>query len=156
LDGDDCIRRVGLHGGRCPSGGTVPVEDENHGSVTSLVAIINPIVNMGHATGVTLVLGAQRDGIPIDANPGSAATSKAGLAMVSTGTGAVELHIGNGLLEHSVLVAGNAYDATIAYDGSSVSYFQEGGPRTRSGRSRRSSGSTTPSWCCAGAPTRAT
>jgi len=115
----------GCAGEPAPQHGAEPVEDDHLASVTTLVAIINPVVNMGHATTVPFAQGSERDGIPVDANPGSATTSKAGLAPLTTGVGAVELHIGNGLLGHSVLVEGSAYDAAIAYNGGSASYFED-------------------------------
>ncbi|UQA56332.1 hypothetical protein [Polyangium aurulentum] len=106
-----------------PGSPPAPVEDDNLEGVTALAAVINPVLNVAHATGAPSVLGSERDGIPVDANPGSATTSEAGLATVSTGVGAVELHIGNGLLGHPVPVAGDVYDAAIAYNGASASYF---------------------------------
>jgi hypothetical protein len=96
------------------------------GSLTSLVAIINPVVNLGHAKHIPFEMGSERDGIPIDASPGSASTFHEGIAKVYTGTGFIELRIGNARIGYSVPMAGDAHDAIFGYNGSSVSFYQNG------------------------------
>lgn len=103
-----------------------PPKVDTTGALTSLVAILNPVVNAGHTKSVPFASNLEREGIPVDASPGSAGTTHAGLVELSTGVGAVGLHIGNGFLGHSVIVAGDAYDAVIGYNGTSASYYQNG------------------------------
>jgi hypothetical protein len=90
---------------------------------TALVAIINPVVNTGHTTGVPSITGTERNAIPVEANPGDAAVSENGIAVVGTGTGAVEVTVGNAMLGHNVLVAGDVYDAPIAFDGTTAEFY---------------------------------
>jgi hypothetical protein len=96
------------------------------GSSTTLVAIINPVVNLGHAKHIPFEMGSERDGIPIDASPGSASTFHEGLANIYTGAGFVELRIGNARIGYSVPMVGDAHDAIFGYNGSSASFYQNG------------------------------
>ena len=110
-------------GGDDNDNGNGPGTVDNILGETAFVAIINPVVNTGHTTGVPNVTGDERNGIPVDANPGDADVSENGIAVVETGTGAVEVLVGNAKLGHQVTLAGDVYDAPIAFDGGSAAFF---------------------------------
>ncbi len=121
------LATTGCSGGDDPAPVRVPPpEVDTTGSLTSLVVILNPVVNAGHTKSVPFQSGLEREGIPVDANPGSAGTSHAGLVELSTGVGQILLHVGNGIIGHSVIVAGDAHDAVIGYNGTSAAFFQNG------------------------------
>lgn len=93
---------------------------------TALVAIVNPVVNTGHNTGVPAEQGSERDGIPVNAEPGTdSPTANAGLAVVEVPVGVIEVLIGDApALAHTVIAEGDVYDAAIAYDGSGAVLFE--------------------------------
>lgn len=106
------------------SGGGSSEADPQAGT-TAIVAIVNPVVNTPHSTGVPAELGDDRSGIEVRADPGGDdVTSSDGLAVVDVPAGSVALAVGAArALAHTVMVDGDLYDAAIAYDGADAVFF---------------------------------
>lgn len=119
-DGDGGNGGSGASGAGSGSGAA----DQTAGT-TGIVAIVNPVVNDPHNTGVPSELGTDRDGIDVDAEPGEDdVTSDDGLAIVETPVGGIDLFVGAApALAHTVLAEGDLYDAAIGYDGSGSAFF---------------------------------
>lgn len=90
---------------------------------TVVVAVVNPVVNAPHNTGVPGELGDLRDGVDIDPEPGGAAVTVDGLAVADVPVASIDLHIGPAALGLDVDAAGDVYDAPIAFDGGAAAYF---------------------------------
>jgi hypothetical protein len=90
---------------------------------TVLVAILNPVVNSPHTTGVPGEQGTVRDGIDVDPEPGGADVSVDGLAVVEVPVGSIDVRVGPAALGLDVDIAGDVYDAPIAFDGDRAAYF---------------------------------
>jgi hypothetical protein len=92
---------------------------------TAIVAIVNPVVNDANAAAVPAELGTERASIAVDAEPGEDdVTDATGLALVEVPTGPIDLSVGDApALPHSVLAAGDVYDAAVAYDGAAAAFF---------------------------------
>lgn len=90
---------------------------------TVLVAIVNPVVNTPHNTGVPGEQGDVRDGVDIDPEPGGAAVTVDGLAVAAVPVGSIDVAIGPAVLGLDVDAAGDVFDAPLAFDGSRAAYF---------------------------------
>jgi hypothetical protein len=94
---------------------------------TAIIVIANPVVNTGHTTPVPSNLGTEREGIVVDAEPGGAGTTDAtGLTVIDDGLakGALSLAFSKGpSLPFTIVEDGDVYDLAVAYDGSTVSAF---------------------------------
>jgi hypothetical protein len=90
---------------------------------TVVVAILNPVVNDAHNTGVPASLGDERNGILVEAEPGESDISEDGIAVVDVPPGAISLAMGPASLSHTVVARGDIYDAPIALDGSDAAFF---------------------------------
>lgn len=90
---------------------------------TVLVAIVNPVVNNPHNTGVPGEQGSVRDGIDVDPEPGGAAVTVDGLAVVDIPVGSIDILVGPAALGLDVDAAGDVFDAPIAFDGERAAYF---------------------------------
>lgn len=91
---------------------------------TVVVAVVNPIVNTPHNTGVPGEHGAVRDGVDIDPEPGGAAVTVDGLAVADVPVASIDLFIGAAKLGLDVDAAGDVIDAPIAFDGAgAAAYF---------------------------------
>ncbi len=115
----------GNGGSGASGGGTGSGAADLPAGATAIVAIVNPVVNDPHNTGVPAELGSDRGGIDVDADPGEAdVTSDDGLAVVDVPTGGIDLFVGAApALAHTVLAEGDIYDAAIGYDGSGAAFF---------------------------------
>jgi hypothetical protein len=90
---------------------------------TVLVAIVNPVVNSPHVTGVPGEQGTVRDGIDVDPEPGGADVTVDGLAVAEVPVGSIDVRVGPAGLGLDVAAAGDVYDAAIAFDGDRAAYF---------------------------------
>jgi hypothetical protein len=90
---------------------------------TVVVAVINPVVNTPHNTGVPGELGDVREGIDVDPEPGGVAVTVDGLAVADVPVASIDLHVGPATLGLDVDAAGDVYDAPIAFDGTAAAYF---------------------------------
>ncbi|MBZ5708841.1 hypothetical protein [Nannocystis pusilla] len=90
---------------------------------TVVVAVVNPVVNSPHNTGVPGELGDVRDGVDVDPEPGGAAVTVDGLAVADVPVASIDLHVGPATLGLDVDAAGDVYDAPIAFDGGATAYF---------------------------------
>ncbi len=90
---------------------------------TALVAILNPVPNAGHNTGVPAEAGDARDMITINADPGGEDLTKAGIGVVLVDPGAVTVNVNAASLPLTVVAEGDVYDAPIAFDGAGAAYF---------------------------------
>jgi hypothetical protein len=118
------LASVGLFG--CSddtSNGNGPDDIDNLAGSTAFVAILNPVANTGHTTGVPAISGTEREGVLVKATPGDTDTSVDGIAVVGTGVGAVDIDVGTAKLNHTVIAAGDVYDAPLAYDGNGAEFF---------------------------------
>lgn len=91
--------------------------------LTAVVAILNPVPNAGHNTGVPAEAGDQRNAITVDAEPGQQDVTADGIGVVEVPSGPLDLHIGPALLPLTVQAEGDVYDAPIAYNGSGAAFF---------------------------------
>jgi hypothetical protein len=93
---------------------------------TAIVAIVNPVVNDAHNTGVPATVGTERDGIAVDAEPGeNGVTAGEGLAVVGVPVGSLQLFIGTApALAQTVIAEGDVYDAAIGYTPSGAAFFE--------------------------------
>lgn|GEM_PF-1348235 len=118
------LTSLGLFGcGSDNINGNGPNDVDNLAGTTAFVAILNPVVNDGHTTGVPSISGTEREGVPVKATPGDADTTVDGIAVVGTGVGAVDIAVGTANIGHAVIAAGDVYDAPIAYDGAGAAFF---------------------------------
>jgi hypothetical protein len=115
--GDDA--QAGATGGASSSNES---PDVSAGS-TVIVAVVNPVVNDAHNTGVPASLGNERNGITVDAEPGGSDVTEDGIAVVDVPTGAIALAVGSASLSHTVHAKGDVYDAPIALDGANAAFF---------------------------------
>ncbi|WP_437726744.1 hypothetical protein [Sorangium sp. So ce861] len=90
---------------------------------TAIVAIVNPVVNTPHTTGVPDELGDARDGITVTAMPGDSDVTADGVAVVGVPAGGVELEVSGASLSHTVPAEGDVVDAPIAFSGSAAAFF---------------------------------
>jgi hypothetical protein len=90
---------------------------------TVVVAVVNPVVNTPHNTGVPGELGDVREGIDVDPEPGGAAVTVDGLAVAEVPVASIDLFIGPAKLGLDVDAAGDVIDAPIAFDGGAAAYF---------------------------------
>jgi hypothetical protein len=90
---------------------------------TALVAVVNPVVNSRHSTGVPGEQGDARDGVEVDPEPGGARATVDGLAVVGLPVASIDLRIGPAALGLDVDAAGDVLDAPIAFDGERAAYF---------------------------------
>lgn len=90
---------------------------------TVVVAVVNPVVNSPHNTGVPGEFGDAREGVDIDPEPGGAAVTVDGLAVADVAVGPVDLHVGPVRLDLDVIAEGDVIDAPIAFDGGDAAYF---------------------------------
>lgn len=90
---------------------------------TVVVAVLNPVVNTPHNTGVPDELGDVREGIDVDPEPGDAAVTADGVAVAEVPVGPIDLHVGSATLGLDVVAAGDVFDAPIAFDGGGAAYF---------------------------------
>lgn len=91
---------------------------------TALIAILNPVANAGHTTGVPTEAGDARNMITVNAEPGGEDVTEAGIAVVPVDPGPVDVHVGPASLPLTVVAAGDVYDAPIAFNGSGAAYFE--------------------------------
>jgi hypothetical protein len=93
---------------------------------TAIVAIVNPVENEGHNTGVPSAVGTERNGIEVDAEPGEVdTTADEGLAVVGVPVAAIQLHVGAAPpVAHTVEAAGDIYDGAIGYDGAAAGFYE--------------------------------
>jgi hypothetical protein len=90
---------------------------------TVIVAIVNPVVNDPHNTGVPDSLGDERDGITVSAEPGGSDVTEDGVAVLSTSAGSVDLALGDASLSQTVAAEGDVYDAPVALNGEDATFF---------------------------------
>ncbi|WP_437940139.1 hypothetical protein [Sorangium sp. So ce341] len=90
---------------------------------TAIVAIVNPVVNTPHTTGVPDELGDARDGITVTAMPGDSDVTADGVAVVGVPAGGIELEVSGAGLSHTVQAEGDVVDAPIAFSGSAAAFF---------------------------------
>jgi len=90
---------------------------------TAMVAVVNPVVNIGHHGSPPSQL-ATRHGIRLDANPGTAATSGyTGLVALALDVGRGRLNVANDSLSLDVDAVGDILDGVIAFDGQRAEWF---------------------------------
>jgi len=108
--------------------------DEDQGDLpagsTALVVLLNPIVNVEHATGTPSVAGTVQDAIDVVAMPGGEdTTDETGLAVVEIAVGPTSVAFGAidkpGTLALDVIAEGDVYDAAVAFDGALAGYFAQ-------------------------------
>lgn len=93
---------------------------------TALVTVVNPVPNEGHTAAVPASLGETRGGVRVDADPGGDdVTGDEGLAVVGgIELGELELGFEGGpVLPFTVVADGDVYDLAVAYDGDTVTAF---------------------------------
>jgi hypothetical protein len=101
-----------------------PIDPDVTVGATALIAIVNPVPNAGHNTGVPAEAGDERSAITVKADPGGEDVTEAGIAVVPVAPGALNVHVGpTATLPLTVIAAGDVYDAPIAYNGSGAAYF---------------------------------
>ncbi|WP_437739567.1 hypothetical protein WMF39_28025 [Sorangium sp. So ce1504] len=90
---------------------------------TAIVAIVNPVVNTPHTTGVPDELGDARDGLTVTATPGDSDVTADGVAVVGVAPGGIELDVSGASIAHTVRAEGDVVDAPIAFSGSAAAFF---------------------------------
>jgi hypothetical protein len=76
-----------------------------------------------HAAGTPGELGELREDVPIDPEPGGAASTVHGLAVAEVAAGSLELRVGDAVLSLDVPAEADRIDAPIAFDGERAAYF---------------------------------
>ncbi|WP_434042570.1 MULTISPECIES: hypothetical protein [Sorangium] len=117
-----CIGSVSCGGDDATGPGT-PDDVAVAAGATAIVAIVNPVVNMPHTTGVPDELGDARDGITVTATPGDSDVTADGVAVVGVPAGGIELDVSGASLSHTVQAEGDVVDAPIAFSGSAAAFF---------------------------------
>ncbi|AUX23990.1 uncharacterized protein SOCEGT47_045210 [Sorangium cellulosum] len=115
-----CAGAVGC-GGDDTTG--TPEDVDVSAGATAVVAIINPVVNEPHGTGVPAELGDARDGIVVAATPGGRDITAGGIAVVGAPAGGIELDVSGATLSHTIQAEGDVVDAPIAFSGSAAAFF---------------------------------
>ncbi|MGK4003834.1 hypothetical protein WMF31_14475 [Sorangium sp. So ce1036] len=115
-----CAGAVGC-GGDDTTG--TPEDVDVSAGATAVVAILNPVVNEPHSTGVPAELGDARDGIVVAATPGGRDITADGIAVVGAPAGGVELDVAGATLSHTIQAEGDVVDAPIAFSGSAAAFF---------------------------------
>ncbi|WP_438026541.1 hypothetical protein [Sorangium sp. So ce233] len=100
-----------------------PTDVDVAAGATAVVAIVNPVVNEPHNTGVPAELGDARDGIVVTATPGGSDTTVGGIAVVGARAGRVELDVAGVILAHTIEAERDVVDAPIAFSGSAAAFF---------------------------------
>ncbi len=93
---------------------------------TALVTVVNPQVNDGNTTAIPESAAIVREGVGVDVDPGSAATTDAtGMAVIDdVATGEIDvLFDGGAALPLTILANGDVYDLAVGYDGSEVTAY---------------------------------
>jgi hypothetical protein len=103
--------------------GGAPVDPDVTAGVTAIVAIVNPVVNAAHNTGVPASLGTDRDGFVVNADPGGDDVTEDGIGVVATEVGGVDLYVGDAVLPVTVQAPGDVYDAPVALSGADAAFF---------------------------------
>ncbi|WP_437729089.1 hypothetical protein [Sorangium sp. So ce861] len=115
-----CIGAAGCGGDDATD---VPDDVDVEAGATAIVAIVNPVVNTPHTTGVPDELGDARDGITVAATPGSRDVTADGIAVVGVPAGDIELDVAGATLSHTMLAEGDVVDAPVAFSGSAAAFF---------------------------------
>lgn len=110
-------------GGDDATGPGIPEDVDVPAGATAIVAIVNPVVNTPHTTGVPDELGDARDGIAVTARPGDSDVTADGVAVVGVPPGGIELDVSGASLSHTVQAEGDVVDAPIAFSGSAAAFF---------------------------------
>ncbi|WP_437821079.1 hypothetical protein [Sorangium sp. So ce1078] len=116
-----CIGAVGC--GEETTGRDVPDDVDVRAGATAIVAIVNPVVNTPHTTGVPVELGDERDGIDVTATPGDSDVTSDGIAVVGAPAGGIELDVAGAPLSHTIQAEGDVVDAPVAFSGSAAAFF---------------------------------
>lgn len=90
---------------------------------STVVVVVNPIVNSMSKVDAPIELGDARDGVEVAVEPGSGAVTEDGLAVVDGAAGSLIVHVGPAALELPAVADGDLIDAPIAFDGSAAAYF---------------------------------
>jgi hypothetical protein len=106
----------------CGGGPTTDDPDVTAGA-TVIVAIVNPVVNDAHNTGVPASLGSEREGFVVDAEPGGDDVTEDGIGVVEVPAGPVDLAVGEAVLPLTVQAEGDVYDTPVAVTGADAAFF---------------------------------
>ncbi len=111
-----------------PAGGPDSVGETNDtadvlAGQTAIVAIVNPVVNTPHNTGVPGTLSDVTEGVLVDAEPGGDELTVDGLAVVRAEPGPVDVLFDGVGISHAVTAAGDVIDMPVGFNGDDVEYF---------------------------------
>ena len=107
----------------CACGPSVPTTPGRFGEVTSVIVVMNPVINQGSAT--TVASGSARGGVAVQAgNLSAVSTDSTGLALIENlPTGSVPISVSNSPVPLDVVAEKDLYDVVVSWDGSTLRHI---------------------------------